>query len=208
MVNSLPLRFIASTCVDSSDGSKPGLSLGQRRSGAMPRACSTACGIVNRIDESSASGAGFWLGFRRLAILDLSDHARQPMSFGAERYTLAFNGEIYNYRELRPHDLPSTGDTAVLGALLESKPVDQVLHQLRGMFAFAWWDQAERSLLVARDHFGIKPLYYCVSEQGDLWIGSELRSVHALSGKGEPHLQAALGDCLSFRRGAGPTRDL
>jgi asparagine synthase (glutamine-hydrolysing) len=163
-----------------------------------------AQGVLNGLqhrgpdDESTVSGAGFWLGFRRLAILDLTDHARQPMSFGAGRYTLAFNGEIYNYRELRPHDLPSTGDTAVLGALLESKPLDQVLQQLRGMFAFAWWDNDQRSLVVARDHFGIKPLHYRVNEQGDLWIGSELRSVRALSGKSSRISQAALGDYLRF----------
>ena len=137
-------------------------------------------------DGGEASGDGWWMGFRRLSILDLSPGGHQPMSFGSGRHLLTFNGEIYNFRELKaslpPRSFNSSGDTEVLGALLESQPVEHVLSRLRGMFAFAWWDTLERSLLVARDPFGIKPLYYRVSPEGDLWIGSELRALRQLSG--------------------------
>jgi asparagine synthase (glutamine-hydrolysing) len=125
------------------------------------------------------------MGFRRLSILDLSPSGRQPMSFGRGRYTLTFNGEIYNFRDLKaslpPREYHSSGDSEVLGALLETQPLEGTLAKLRGMFAFAWWDRQENSLIVARDHFGIKPLYYRTNEQGDLWIGSELRAVRQLS---------------------------
>ncbi len=144
------------------------------------------------------------MGFRRLSILDLSPGGRQPMSFGNDRYTLTFNGEIYNFRELKaglpPREYRSSGDTEVLGALLESQTLTGALSKLRGMFAFAWWDRAERSLVVARDHFGIKPLYYRINEQGDLWIGSELRAVRRLSGAGLQVSKRALAQY--FRWGA------
>lgn len=149
-------------------------------------------------DQSTAGGAGWWLGFRRLAILDLTEHARQPMSFGQGRYTLAFNGEIYNFQELRSGEVTSSGDTAVLGSLLESNPVEGVLSRLRGMFAFAWWDDRDRSLVVARDHFGIKPLYYRTNERGDVWVGSELRSVRALAGAPSSIARPALADYFQW----------
>ncbi len=137
-------------------------------------------------DGGEASGDGWWMGFRRLSILDLSPGGHQPMSFGNGRHVLTFNGEIYNFRELKaslpPRAFASSGDTEVLGALLESQPVEQVLSRLRGMFAFAWWDAAEQSLIAARDPFGIKPLYYRVGRDGELWIGSELRALRQLSG--------------------------
>jgi asparagine synthase (glutamine-hydrolysing) len=141
-----------------------------------------------------------WMGFRRLAILDLTDHARQPMQLGQQ--VLTFNGEIYNFRELRAQwladaDLASTGDTAVLAGLLQRLPVQQVLPQLRGMFALAWWD-AQR-LVLARDHFGIKPLYYHVSADGTLRYASERRALKKLL-HGVPcgFSQAALAQYLSF----------
>lgn len=137
-------------------------------------------------DGAEAEGTGWWMGFQRLSILDLSDHARQPMSFASGRFTLTFNGEIYNFRELRSSlgdvALPSSGDTAVLGALLERAPVEQVLARLRGMFALAWRDAETGSVVLARDHFGIKPLYYRVSSTGELVYGSELRAVRKLGG--------------------------
>jgi len=154
-------------------------------------------------DGSEAAGEDWWMGFRRLSILDLSEHGRQPMQFGSGRFTLTFNGEIYNFRELRAAlggvKLDSSGDTAVLGTMLEREPAERVLARLRGMFAIAWWDAGTRTLTLARDHFGIKPLYYRINGQGELIYGSELRAVRMLSGHGGIS-QTALADY--FRWGA------
>jgi asparagine synthase (glutamine-hydrolysing) len=135
-------------------------------------------------DGHEARLAHGWMGFRRLSIQDLSLAGRQPMAFSAERYTLTFNGEIYNFKELRKGlpSLDSTGDTVVLGELLARQGLRPVLDKLRGMFAFAWWDSRDRSLVLVRDHFGIKPLYYCTTTSGELIYGSELRAVQQLRG--------------------------
>ena len=151
------------------------------------RASKSLAGIQHRgpDDAGEASGNGWWMGFRRLSILDLSPGGHQPMAFGQGRHVLTFNGEIYNFRELKnslpPREFKSSGDTEVLGALLESQAIDQVLPKLRGMFAFAWWNASEQSLLAARDPFGIKPLYYRLGSGGDLWIGSELRALRKVA---------------------------
>ena len=117
-------------------------------------------------------GAGLWwstdrrcgLGHRRLSIIDLSDRASQPMVSNDGRLVIVFNGEIYNYPVLRA-DLESDGarfrttsDTEALLHLYERFGADMVYY-LRGMFAFAIWDDARRGLLLARDPYGIKPLY-------------------------------------------------
>jgi asparagine synthase (glutamine-hydrolysing) len=105
------------------------------------------------------------LGHRRLAIIDLSERGAQPMVSADRRYVISFNGEIYNYRELRA-DLEAQGrcfvsgsDTEVLLHLYAMKG-EAMVHDLRGMFAFAIWDDERKGLFLARDPFGIKPLYY------------------------------------------------
>jgi asparagine synthase (glutamine-hydrolysing) len=118
-------------------------------------------------------GSGMWLAddgriglaHRRLAIIDLSDNALQPMHSEDGRFVIAFNGEIYNYKDLR-HSLRAKGhrfrtesDTEVLLHLYAEHGIAMV-HHLRGMFAFALWDSHERIVVLARDPFGIKPLYY------------------------------------------------
>lgn len=156
-------------------------------------------------DSLETSGGDWWMGFRRLSILDLSNAGRQPMRFEGTRYTLTFNGEIYNYRELREAtmrgvNLPSSGDTAVLGTLLAHNKVEDVLPELRGMFAFAWWDAQTRSLVAARDRFGIKPLYYALGDEGTLMLSSELRVIRHLLGDVAQVSQAALAQF--FRHGS------
>ncbi|MBL9129974.1 MAG: asparagine synthase (glutamine-hydrolyzing) [Verrucomicrobiaceae bacterium] len=137
-------------------------------------------------DGAEAISDHGWMGFRRLSILDLSEHGRQPMHFGGTRFTLTFNGEIYNFRDLRATlggaGLGSTGDTAVLGTLMERDGIENTLPRLRGMFALSWWDAEQHTLVLARDHFGIKPLYYRLRDDGTLLYGSELRAIAMLDG--------------------------
>lgn len=105
------------------------------------------------------------LGHRRLAILDLSERGSQPMRSACGRYVVVFNGEIYNYPDLRRQieaagrSFQSHSDTEALLHLYALKGADMV-HDLRGMFAFAIWDEQARALFLARDPYGIKPLYY------------------------------------------------
>ena len=117
-------------------------------------------------------GSGAWwsvdrrcgLGHRRLSILDLSDRASQPMPSEDGSFVIAFNGEIYNYPQVRVEleadsaRFLTTSDTEALLHLYARYGADMV-HRLRGMFAFAIWDQARRGLFLARDPYGIKPLY-------------------------------------------------
>ena len=118
----------------------------------------------------------------RLAILDLSDAGRQPMVRG--QYRITFNGELYNFRELREEliregeQFITNTDTEVLLALY-ARAGPACLARLRGMFAFALWDERERSCFLARDRFGIKPLYYGVSRNGDLVFASEVKAILA-----------------------------
>lgn len=123
------------------------------------------------------------LGHRRLAIIDLSDAGNQPMSWQDGRYRLIFNGEIYNYAALR-HELLMQGvtfhshsDTEVLLAMYARDGVD-MLPRLRGMFTFAIWDEQEKTLLLARDPYGIKPLYYNISG-GCLRFASQVKALLA-----------------------------
>jgi asparagine synthase (glutamine-hydrolysing) len=123
------------------------------------------------------------LGHRRLSILDLSPRGHQPMTFGDSGSWISYNGEIYNFRELR-EELEAAGtrfqsesDTEVLLAAYDAYGI-ACLDKLRGMFAFAIWDARKRTLLLARDRLGIKPLYY-FCENGRLLFASELRSLLA-----------------------------
>lgn len=101
------------------------------------------------------------LGHRRLSIIDLSEAANQPMQSNDLQHVLAFNGELYNYQELLTDNtaLNSNSDTAVLLQGLRQQGVD-FLSSCNGMFAFAYFNRSQKELLLARDRFGIKPLYY------------------------------------------------
>ncbi len=123
---------------------------------------------------------GITLGHNRLAIIDVSDASAQPMQSTDGRYVLVYNGELYNYRELRaelsPHyPFKTKGDSEVLLAAYAVWGLD-MFPKLRGIFAFGIWDRKEKELLLARDHMGVKPLYYAF-EEGVLSFSSELHGL-------------------------------
>ncbi len=134
-------------------------------------------------------GSGEWfsddrrvgLAHRRLSIIDLSERAAQPMASADGQLVISFNGEIYNYRKLR-EGLQSIGrvfrtesDTEVLLQLYEEYG-EAMLHMLRGMYAFALWDGRKRAMLLVRDPFGIKPLYYA-NDYKTLRVASQVKAL-------------------------------
>src|SRR5262249_42327528 len=137
--------------------------------------------------------AGVSLGHCRLAIIDLSDAGRQPMSDPEGRYWITFNGEIYNYLELaeelraRGYQFRGQSDTEVLLAAYRQWG-DSCLDRLRGMFAFAIWDNSERCLFAARDRLGIKPFHYWTNGNGQLAFASELKALLELLPERRPNL--------------------
>lgn len=125
------------------------------------------------------------LGHKRLSIIDLSARGRNPMFNEDGSVVIVFNGEIYNFKELRPslqrkgHFFRSETDTEVIVHLYEEYG-DQCIEKLNGMFAFAIWDRTRKTLILARDRFGIKPLYYAVI--GDQFaFSSEIKSFLAIA---------------------------
>ena len=121
------------------------------------------------------------LSHRRLAIIDLSDAGVQPMHSHDEKYIIAFNGEIYNFLELREelsakgYPFKSHTDTEVILALYQYEGVE-LLKKINGMFAFALWDKEQQSLFIARDRIGKKPLYYC-QFNNEIIFASELKAL-------------------------------
>ena len=134
------------------------------------------------IEESS--GFTIALGHRRLSILDLSEAGRQPFTSPDRRYSIIYNGEIYNYIELRRelralgHRFSTNTDTEVL-LQAWAEWGEGCLPKLTGMFAFAVWDRVEACVWLCRDAFGIKPLFYSL-ETGKLLFASEIRALHIL----------------------------
>lgn len=150
--------------------------------------------MANTIVHRGPDSAGYWhdtasgiaLGHRRLAIVELSPAGAQPMHSACGRYALAFNGEIYNYLDLRRElgDLPWRGhsDTETLLAGFSAWGIRATIERCIGMFAIAVWDKKERQLTLARDRLGEKPLYYGWQGQGAdacLLFGSDLAALKA-----------------------------
>lgn len=140
-------------------------------------------------DVFTAPGSGLVLAHRRLAILDLSPAGHQPMASACGRYVVVFNGEIYNWASIRG-ELESIGrapswrghsDTEVLLAGIVAWGLEATLKRARGMFSIAVWDQQDRTLSIARDRIGEKPLYYG-SLDGAFVFASELKSLRAIPG--------------------------
>ncbi|HWL51010.1 MAG TPA: asparagine synthase (glutamine-hydrolyzing) [Chthoniobacteraceae bacterium] len=155
------------------------------------------------IDEGAAVG----MGFRRLAVLDLSSAGRQPMRSHSGRYVITFNGEVYNFRELRAQ-LEGSGcrfrgnsDTEVVLEAIEAWGLRTAVGRFIGMYAFAVWDRRKCRLSLVRDRLGIKPLYYGWSGEAFLW-GSELKAL-----KAHPSFCGAIDRnalCLFLRHSAVP----
>ena len=154
--------------------------------GARDNAQEILQAMMDRIAHRGPDGQGQFLegpvalGQRRLSIIDL-EGGRQPMYNEDESLVVVFNGEIYNFQALREeltaagHTFATRSDTEVLLHGYEQWG-REMLDRLRGMFTFAIWDRREKTLFCARDHFGIKPLYYYRNEAGELLFGSEIKS--------------------------------
>ena len=146
------------------------------------------------------------LGHRRLSIIDLSDDGRQPMTSASGRYTIVYNGEIYNYKTLkathRKYPFRTDTDTEVILALLDEYGT-QAFGMLDGMFAIAIWDREKQQLILARDRMGVKPLYFC--RGGDLlFFSSEIKGLLA-SGHFKAKInRRALGSYLLYQTAYSP----
>jgi asparagine synthase (glutamine-hydrolysing) len=148
-------------------------------------------GMTDYLRRRGPDAAGHWadeatgiaLGHRRLSIIDLDPRSNQPLRSGDGRYLIIFNGEIYNYRALRGDleragvSFRTQGDAEVILELYARRGV-AVFQMLRGMFALAIWDTQTRTLLLARDPYGIKPLYYARSAHGTLFA-SQVKALMA-----------------------------
>jgi len=173
-------------------------------------------GMIRRMTEAMAhrgpdamsffEEGGLAFGHRRLSIIDLSTAANQPFVDNTGRYVMVFNGEIYNYEEVKrmlpDYTFHTTSDTEVLLAAY-MKWGEGCLEYMRGMFAFAIWDKKDRELFLARDRMGVKPLYYY--QDGDrLIFASEVRAILSTGLVARRLNQAALLDYFSYQSVSSP----
>jgi asparagine synthase (glutamine-hydrolysing) len=176
---------------------------GSGDTGATATAMATTLAHRGPDDAGQWSEQGVALGFRRLAIIDLSTHGHQPMTSASGRYVLVFNGEIYNFAELRA-DLQAggtqfrgTSDSEVLLEGIATWGVRGALDRCNGMFAIAVWDREHGSLTLARDRLGEKPLYY--GWAGETFVfGSEIKALRAHPDARFDVDRGALGEFFRF----------
>ena len=168
-------------------------------------------GMAANIAHRGPDGEGIWidadagigLAHRRLAIIDTSSAAAQPMSSCGERYQIIFNGEIYNFQALgedlrcRGYSFNANSDTAIIAPLYDLLGA-AMLKKLSGIFAFAIWDREKQELFVARDGFGVKPLYYARLPGGGVAFASELKALISVPGVGAGLDFKALSDYLTY----------
>jgi asparagine synthase (glutamine-hydrolysing) len=169
--------------------------------------------MANELQHRGPDDEGVWLdpahglalAHRRLSIIDLSPHGHQPMASASGRYVMAYNGEIYNFEQLRA-ELAAAGrapnwrghsDTEVLLAAVEAWDIEATLRRAVGMFAIALWDRDTGTLTLARDRIGEKPLYYGHTKHG-FAFASELKALRALDPDGLPIDPQALADFMQF----------
>jgi len=186
------------------------------------------CGIAGSVGKGSLQGevlemcgnmlhrgpdnTGIWtdnddcvLGHNRLSIIDLTEAANQPFVSKNQRYTIVFNGEIYNYIELKSelgnNNFRTNSDTEVLLFAFE-KWGPSMLDNLNGMFAFAIWDKKEKKLFAARDRFGVKPFYYAIKNE-KLYFSSEIPPLFSVGIPKKPNLQVWSSYFVSGKYGVG-----
>jgi asparagine synthase (glutamine-hydrolysing) len=165
--------------------------------------------MTDAIAHRGPDGEGHWIednvgiGHRRLSIIDPSPAGHQPMLYSRDRFVLSYNGELYNYKELRKeleglgNRFNSQTDTEVFLAALAQWGTDALV-KFNGMFAFALWDRKHQKLLLARDRYGVKPLYY--SRQGKTFaFGSEQKAITAQPGFQRTLNKRALLEYFTFQ---------
>lgn len=148
--------------------------------------------MANTLKHRGPDSSGVWIqpvtsvafGHRRLSILDLSESGHQPMTSHSGRFTICYNGEVYNHPALRKeleqkgHSFKGSSDTETILAAIDEWGLQQAVSRCIGMFSFALWDDTERTLHLVRDRLGIKPLYYGMAGSTFLF-GSELKALQA-----------------------------
>jgi len=179
---------------------------------AAPERLAAVRAMTASLHHRGPDGDGFWadpeagvaVGHRRLAIVDLSDAGRQPMLSHGERLVISYNGEIYNFRDLRQelgglgHRFRGHSDTEVMLAAFEAFGIEAALAKFAGMFAVGMWDRRQRVLHLIRDRLGKKPLYVTLVD-GALLFASELKAFRAVPGFHPALNRAALA--LLLRQG-------
>lgn len=182
---------------------------GMVRRDGQPVAAATISRMITSIRHRGPDGEGVWtegpvgLGHRRLAIIDLTEAAHQPMANRSGSLLITYNGELYNYQELRVeleavgYRFRSASDTEVVLCAYDEWG-SECLHRFNGMYAFAIWDRVEKSLFLARDRFGVKPLYY---SDGGGWFAfaSEVKALLTTPELSARVCYAALQEYFTFQ---------